>query len=172
MSTFPPVAAQTPVSAEDRSSAVDFVNRSNWHFETWDVEQMVASFLPDSTTYHFHGTVHGHDGLRRLFAEEYPYLVPGVCRHATNHIVDQDGTDGVTVRYHNLLIRYAPGDTEPGHVGDIARTPTDSGTPAIWIYSPMLDRLRKTADGWKIHERYVGASAMNPHFSPGSGITP
>lgn len=59
--------------------------------------------------------------------------MPGVCRHATNHIVDQDGTDGVTVRYHNLL--------------------------------PMLDRLRKTADGWKIYERYVGASAMNPHFS-------
>lgn len=44
--------------------------------------------------------------MKQFFANDYPYLIPGVSRNATNHILDQD-EDGVVVRYQNLLVRYA-----------------------------------------------------------------
>ena len=72
---------------------MDFVNRVNWLFETWDVDAMVEAFLPDGVAYHFHGVIRGQTEMRRFFDHDYPYLIPGVCRHATNHIVDADGDD-------------------------------------------------------------------------------
>jgi SnoaL-like protein len=169
MTDFPPVSAQGALHAEDRITAVDFVNRVNWLFEVWDVEAMVASFLPDSRTHHFEGTVEGHDGLRAFFRDDYPYLVPGVARHATNHIVDPDGPDGVVVRYHNLLVRYGSADGAPGVLPGPGVINERGGLPGIWIYSPMLDRLRRTPQGWRIFERYVGHSVIDARLS---GPTP
>ena len=163
--TFPPIVRQASLPAEDRISAIDFVNRVNWLFEVWDVNQMVESFLPDATVYHFHGTISGHKEMRRFLTEDYPYLIPGVSRHATNHIVDADGPDGVAVRYQILLIRYATPETTAAQTDAAAVTYSDD-LPAIWLYSPMLDRLRRTDDGWKIFERHVGASVMNRRLSP------
>ena len=95
------------------------------------------------------------------FADDAGYLIPGVTRHATNHVVDSDGEDGVQVRYHMHLVRNSwPGDEDKAH-----NERTD-GLPATWIYSPMIDRLRKTDDGWKIFERYVGPSTVNQALSP------
>lgn len=74
--------------------------------ETWDVDAMVDALLPDGVAYHFHGTIRGQSEMRHFFENDYPYLNPGVSRHATNPIVDRD-EDGVVVRYHNLLVRYA-----------------------------------------------------------------
>jgi SnoaL-like domain len=161
---FPPVVHQVPLPADDRISAIDFVNRVNWLFEVWDIGLIVEAFLADSTTYHFHGTVHGHDELRRFLTEDYYYLTPGVARNATNHIVDPDGPDGVAVRYHNLLIRYDGPHVAKDPSADPLRA-DDNDLPAIWFYSPMLDRLRRTKDGWKIAERYVGASVVNTRLS-------
>lgn len=135
MTAFPPVPHTSAVSADDRASAVDFVNRVNWFFETWDVEAMIDAFLPDAVAYHFHGTICGHAEIRRFFEHDYPYLIPGVGRHATNHIVDKD-EDGVVVRYQNLLIRHAsPEDAQKLGAGQVMHS--DTGLPAIWLYSPM-----------------------------------
>ena len=40
------------------------------------------------------------------------------------------------------------------------------GLPAIWLYSPMRDRLVRTADGWKIAKRYIGGSTTNAALTP------
>ena len=156
---FPRVALDSQATYAERAGAIDFVNRVNWLFETWDVNAMVEAFLPDAVAYHFHGTIRGQAEMRRFFDEDYPYLVPGVSRHATNHIVEADD-DGVAVRYHNLLVRYASPEIARllanGGVHD-----SDTGLPGLWIYSPMLDRLRRTPSGWRIAERYVGGSMTN-----------
>jgi hypothetical protein len=38
--------------------------------------------------------------------------------------------------------------------------------PGIWLYSPMIDRLRRTEEGWKITERYIGGSTTNTRLDP------
>ncbi|MGO4560149.1 hypothetical protein [Mesorhizobium sp. 2RAF21] len=101
---------------------------------------------------------------RHFLEVDYPYLIPGVSRHATNHIVDADG-DGVAVRYHNLLVRYAPVDAAPG-LGTGKVLDSEDDLPAIWIYSPMLDRLRRVDGAWKIFERHVGGSMTNRRLEP------
>jgi len=161
---FPRIVRSAPVSEGDRMSAIDFVNRVNWWFETWDVEAMLDSFLPDAVAFHFHGTIRGHEGMRRFFEVDYPYLIPGVARIAGNHIVDAD-EDGVVVRYQNLLVRYA----EPEKARDLGAgqvMESTDGLPDLWLYSPMMDRLRRTADGWKIFERYIGGSTTDVRRSP------
>ncbi|MFS2151358.1 nuclear transport factor 2 family protein [Rhizobium sp. Rhizsp42] len=161
---FPPIAKQGILDPADHVSAIDYVNRVNWLFETWDVEGMINSFTPDAVAFHFHGTIRGHKGIRHFFEVDYPYLIPGVSRHATNHIVDKDG-DGVVVRYHNLLVRHAwPEDAVKIGAGEVMESGAD--LPAIWLYSPMRDRLVKTSEGWKIWERYIGGSTTNSRLSP------
>lgn len=164
MQAFPAIARVSHVDAADRASAVDFVNRVNWLFETWDVEGMINAFTPDAVAYHFHGTISGHAEIRHFFEHDYPYLIPGVSRHATNHIVDADG-DGVQVRYHNLLVRHALPQDAPALGAGQVMTSYD-GLPALWLYSPMRDRLVRTADGWKIFERYIGGSTTNEALTP------
>jgi len=164
MVAFPSVARTSDVDHADRSSAIDFVNRVNWFFETWDVEGMVDAFLPDGVAYHFHGTIRGREEMRRFFEQDYPYLIPGVSRNATNHIVDVD-EDGVVVRYQNLLVRHAkPEDAQALGAGQVMHS--NDGLPAIWLYSPMRDRLRRTESGWKIYERYIGGSTTNVALTP------
>jgi ketosteroid isomerase-like protein len=160
---FPRVLPHSSVAPAEIASAVDFVNRVNWLFETWDVDAMVRSFTPDAVAYHFHGTIRGEAEIRRFFEQDYPYLVPGVGRHATSHIVDTDG-DGVQVRYHNLLVRHSrPADAPALGAGQVM----DSlDLPALWLYSPMRDRLVRTPEGWKIRERYIGGSTTNVHLNP------
>jgi hypothetical protein len=165
---FPPILSRSTVEPGDRADAIDFVNRVNWLFETWNVDGMLDAFLPDAVAYHFHGTIRGHAEMRRFFEEDYPYLIPGVSRHATNHIVDPD-EDGVVVRYHNLLVRYAKA-ADAAQPGAGAAQESADDLPAIWIYSPMRDRLRRTADGWKIHERYIGSSVINSRLNVDSGV--
>jgi SnoaL-like protein len=161
---FPSVLPYSVVAPADRASAIDFVNRVNWLFDTWDVDAMVDAFMPESVTYHWHGTNRGRDETRRFFNEIYPYIIPGVSRHATNHIVDPD-EDGVVVRYHNLLVRYAPPEAAPAlAAGQVMESPDD--LPGIWMYSAMVDRLRRTENGWKIFERYVGGTTTNNRLTP------
>ncbi len=165
MIQLPPVRPYSTVTTEDRASAIDFVNRVNWLFDVWDVDALVDAFLPDSVTYHWHGTNRGQDETRRFFNDIYPYIIPGVSRHATNHIVDSDEDGGVIVRYHNLLVRFAHPEAAPAlAAGQAMESPDD--LPAIWIYSTMVDRLRRSDRGWKIFERYVGSTTTNDRLTP------
>lgn len=164
MSNLPPVALDSAVDPVDRATAIDFINRVNWLFDAWDIDGMVEAFLPDSVTYHTHGINRGRVETRRFFQQQSPYTLPGVSRHATNPIVDRDG-EGVIVRYHNLLIRYAsPEASSNVVVAQVVESPSD--LPAIWVYSTMTDRLRRTDRGWRIFERHVGATTMNDRLRP------
>jgi ketosteroid isomerase-like protein len=164
MNAFPRVEVRSRATPADQASAIDFVSRVNWLFETWDVDGMVDAFLPDGVAFHFQGVIRGREAMRRFFDDDYPYLIPGVSRHATNHIVDSDG-DGVAVRYHNLLVRYAT-INDARELGS-GKLHSETGLPSIWIYSPMLDRLRRVEGEWKILERYVGGSMTNRRLEPG-----
>jgi SnoaL-like domain len=165
--TLPSVVLDSPVSTADQVSAIDFINRVNWLFDAWDIDAMVEAFLPDSVMHHTHGIVRGRIETRRFFQEQYPYTVPGVSRHATNPIVDPDDDDGVVVRYHNLLVRYSVETGSPRIVGgQVVSSPT--GLPAMWVYSAMTDRLRRTDRGWRIFERRVGPTSMNDRLTPGA----
>ncbi|WP_263994787.1 hypothetical protein [Mycobacterium yunnanensis] len=79
--------------------------------------------------------------------------------------MDADGPDGVVVRYQNLLVRYGSPHGEPGVLPEPGVVNGETGLPGIWIYSPMLDRLRRTARGWRIFERYVGHSVVDARLS-------
>ncbi len=115
--------------------------------------------------YHFHGTINGHTEIRRFFEHDHPYLIPGVGRHATNHIVDED-EDGVVVRYQNLLIRYAsPEDASKLGAGQVMHS--DAGLPAIWLYSP--DAVTGCARRRRVEgsvERYIGGSTTSRVLTP------
>ena len=166
--TMPSVVLDNAVDTADQVSAIDFINRVNWLFDAWDIDAMVEAFLPDSVMHHTHGTVRGRIETRRFFQEQYPYAVPGVSRHATSPIVDPDDDHGVIVRYHNLLVRYATQAASPSRIvgGQVVSSPTD--LPALWVYSAMRDRLRRTDRGWRIFERRVGETSMNDRLTPGA----
>ena len=164
MNRFPKVSAASAIDSEMRASAVDYVNRVNWLFETWDLEGMVECFTPDAKVVHIHGVLSGKDNIRRFITNEYPYLVPGIARCACNHIVDVEASRLVAVRYQILLVRYAwPEDAQRLLDGEVDKV---DELPAIWLYSPMLDRLRRTDSGWKIAERHLGGSTFNRRFTP------
>lgn len=118
---------------------------------------MVDAFLPERIAFHFYGTIRGSTEMRRFFEDDYSYLIPGVSRHATNQIVDGEC---VAVGYQNLLVRYAAVDIAPElGAGEILESSDE--IPAIWIYFPMLDRLRRVDGEWKIVERCIGGSMTN-----------
>lgn len=164
MATFPRIGRQGTVDPLDWVRAVDYVNRVNWLFETYDLEGMISSFQSDANVYHFHGDLHGEDDIRNFLTHLYPYLIPGVSRNATNHIVDVDG-DGWIVRYQNLLVRYATPEQAVG-LGAGEVMDSDEDLPGIWLYSPMIDRLRFVDGKLKIFERYIGGSTTNTRLSP------
>ncbi|KAM0718816.1 hypothetical protein Q7P37_005888 [Cladosporium fusiforme] len=168
---FPPLRENAgDVTTDERSSAVDFVNRVNLFFEENDHEKMTNAFTPDGTAYHFLGTIRGHAEMREFFRTKYTYLIPGVSRSATNHIVDRDEeTGGVVIRYHELLVRYAwPKDSKAVHVmsGPRDEFVSKDGLPKVWVYTHMVERLKKTESGWKIYERYIGAATVDEKLNP------
>lgn len=168
--SFPPIQPFTKndVTAEERSSAIDYINRVNFLFEEFDHDKLLNAWLPDGSVYHFHGTVHGYDQMKKFLQETYGYLIPGVSRHATNHIVDRDEeTGGVIVRYHQHLTRYAwPRDAETITKGAGQETTSKDDLPATWQFAPSIDRLKMTDEGWKIYERYLGGSVTNERLTP------
>ncbi|RYN43539.1 hypothetical protein AA0114_g10193 [Alternaria tenuissima] len=168
--SLPPIVPYTSmdVSGDERSSAIDFVNRLNFLFEEWDTPKILQAFVPDAKVLHVHGTLHGHEDIIEFWKKVYPPFIPGVHRHASNHIVDRDEeTGGVSVRYHNYLYRYAwPDDTE-GIKGTVLQYKEDTeGLPALWNGVTMMDRLVLSADGWKLKERVLGGLVANKELMP------
>ncbi|KAL3468100.1 hypothetical protein BJX64DRAFT_282984 [Aspergillus heterothallicus] len=90
-----PPSAITDVATEERTSAIDFVNRQNYIFQQFNHDRMLETFLPDAVVYHSEGTLRGHATFRKFFEAFHARAIPGVCRSATNHIVDRDD-DGET----------------------------------------------------------------------------
>ncbi|KAJ5294969.1 hypothetical protein N7508_009790 [Penicillium antarcticum] len=164
---FPPINPSTSnnASSEERCTAIDFFNRHNFIFEEWDHEKIISTFLPQADVYHSHGTIRGHEEIRRFFEESYEFFIHGITRSATNHVVDRDEESGVVVRYHETLIRYGWKGDDASNVSGHDTIRTD-GLPAVWWTGPMTDRLRMTADGWKIFERYLGAPIRNQALDP------
>ena len=167
---LPAVGLDSGVEPADRASAIDFIHRVNWLFDAWDIDAMVEAFLPDSVTYHTQGTIHGQLETRRFFQEQSPYVVPGISRQALGPIVDPDDDGGVIVRYHNLLVRHAAAQAAPSRIvaGHVVADAADA--PTLWFYSAMMDRLRRTDNGWRIFERHVGPTSMNDRLSPSASV--
>jgi hypothetical protein len=167
---FPPIPATTSnVTADERSSAIDFVNRVNFHFESNDQENMTNAFSPDGKAYFFGMTVSGEEETRAMFRDKYHFMIPGVNRNATNHIVDRDEeTGGVIVRYQLELVRYAwPKEVSAPRGPRIAEAlVTSDGLPRIWQCSKIMDRLKRRGAGWYICERYVGDNVIDEKLNP------
>jgi hypothetical protein len=153
------------VSPEERTSAIDFVNRHNFVFEKFDHATMISTFLPDGVVYHNHGTVCGHVEMKKFLENTYGFLHPGIGRNATNHVVDRDEDGGLVIRYQECLVRYGWEGDELDTVAGTEVTRKD-GLPSIWWFGTLIDRLRMTSDGWKIHERYMGTSYRNQNLDP------
>lgn len=164
MPNLPPVVLDSAVAAADRLDAIDFTNRVNLLFDAGDVEAMAEAFLPDAVVYHPGGVTRGRAELRHFLQEQPSYGIPGVSRIATNPIVDRDD-DGVFVRYHNLVIRYAPQVTELRVVTAEVVDGSDE-LPAIWMYSAVTDRLRRVDSGWRIFERHIATTTTNDRLRP------
>jgi hypothetical protein len=162
---FPPVlATKGDVTADERSSAIDFVNRVNLHFECNDQENMTNAFSPYCKAYFSGMTLSGKEEIRAMFRDKYHAMIPGVNRYATNHIVDRDEeTGGVIVRYQLQLIRYAwPREvTAPRGTRIAEALVTSDGLPRIWQNSKIMDRLKKMGGGWCICERCVGDNIID-----------
>jgi hypothetical protein len=174
---IPPVKphGSSDVTAEERSSAIDFVNRNNLIMEQFQVEEILSQAAEGVVLRHWHETVTGVDEMRAFFNTTYPYIIPDVSRHATNHIVDRDEeTGGVTVRYHEQCIRYAwPSVFETqlkGKEGSFIES--DGDLPQIWIYNMHYDRLVMTETGWKLRERVLGPAVVNPRMDPKNAPKP
>jgi hypothetical protein len=156
------------ISGDERSSAIDFVNRVNFLFEEWDTAKIVQAFTSDAKVFHTHGTIHGHAEIMEFFRNVYPPFIPGVHRHGTNHIVDRDEeTGGVSVRYHIYLYRYAwPEDTQ-GIKGTVTQLKENTdGLPALWNGVTVMDRLVQAENGWKLKERRLGQLSLNKDLQP------
>ncbi|KAL4997391.1 hypothetical protein BDV10DRAFT_186186 [Aspergillus recurvatus] len=161
---FPPIPLipSKDITSEERTTAIDFVNRHNLIFQEFNHDKMTATFLPDAVVYHSHGTIRGHADIKQFLEKVYGFFIPGIGRSATNHVVDSDDNGGVVVRYQETLIRYGWGEGDPDAdvvAGrDIVRA---DGLPGIWWFGQVVDRLRMTANGWRIFERYLGGSFRN-----------
>ncbi|RYO11946.1 hypothetical protein AA0111_g12674 [Alternaria arborescens] len=157
------------VTADEWISAINFINRVNFHFESNDQEQMTNAFSPNAKV-HFPGiSVRGEEEIRALFRDKYSVMIPGVKRYPTNHIVDRDGeTGGVIVRYQNQLVRYAwPKEVSAPRGPRVAKVlVTSEGLPRIWQCSTIMDRLEKRGGEWCIYERYVGDHIVDETLNP------
>ncbi|KAH7232410.1 uncharacterized protein BKA55DRAFT_544739 [Fusarium redolens] len=151
---YPPIPGATldDVTSEERSSAIDFVNRHNLIFEEFDHQKMINTFLPDAVVYHTYGVVRGHENMKDFLENKYGFFIPGVSRHATNHVVDRDQDGGVI------------GDDLAAINGHDAIR--EDGLPAIWWIGRIVDQLRMTPDGWKIFERHLGAPFRDGRLDP------
>ncbi|CEN62958.1 hypothetical protein ASPCAL09586 [Aspergillus calidoustus] len=164
------------VTSDERTSAIDFINRQNYIFQEFNHDRMLATFLPDATVYHSERTLHGHAEIKTFFETCYGRAIPRICRSATNHVVDRDDEDeegtGVVVRYQQYLIRVGWEGEREGEDGVAAAgkdVVTQDGLPAIWWFGSVVDRLRMTGEGWKVYERFVGPSFRNPRLDLAKG---
>lgn len=167
---FLPISTTTStVTADEWISAINFINRVNFHFESNDQEKMTNAFSPNAKA-HFPGiSVRGEEEIRALFRDKYSVMIPGVKRYATNHIVDRnEETGGVIVRYQNQLVRYAwPKDVSAPRGPRVAEVlVTSEELPRIWQCSTIMNRLEKRVVGWYICERYVGDHVVDETLNP------
>ncbi|KAJ5224934.1 hypothetical protein N7468_006159 [Penicillium chermesinum] len=151
---FPPINRFTTgdVSIEERCTAIDFVNCHNFVFQEFNIDKMLDTFLEKALVYHSHGTVHGHAEMKPFLEDFSEFFIHGISRNASNHVVDRDGDGGV----------FGPSaDAIAGH--DTIRHDT---LPEIWWVEFMIDRLRMTSNGWKVHERYLGTPYRDQALDP------
>ncbi len=101
---------------------------------------------------------------RRAYSVGLTLAVSGTVTPTTITACRPGCRSGRAERYHNLLVRYAAPEHAP-KMSDGELTES-CDLPMIWMYSPMLDRLRQTDGGWRIEERYIGGSTTNRRLTP------
>ena len=82
-STF---SANSNVSAQDRTEAIDFVNRLNFAFDHWNIAEMNEAFSENCIVEHPRGRVEGRAAIAK-FLDAYKPLTLGIRRVALNHTV-------------------------------------------------------------------------------------
>lgn len=169
---FPKLSAITShqVTVEERITAIDFVNRFNYLLEEFDTGKILSTMLPDTSVSHTYGAYDSTEAIRGFLESQYAPIIPGVSRHATNHIVDRDEeTGGVVIRYQNVLIRHLWPEDAGKATPNVNFTVTDM--PSIWTSSSVADRLKMTDEGWRLYQKGVGATVVNGALTP-KGIIP
>jgi SnoaL-like domain len=154
-----PHAAAARVTAQDRSDAIDLVNRLNFAFDHWQLDELLDSFTENAIFEHPRGRGQGRVEIAR-FLDAYQPLTIGVRRLALNHIVTAGADGSVTVTYFNVLVRL----TTPADAHLLAEAPlleSEAGFPAITTFSRVVDRLRKNEQGeWKIEHKRVDETVV------------
>src|ERR1700739_866639 len=92
-STF---SANSNVSAQDRSEAIDFVNRHNFAFDHWNIAEMNEAFSENCIVEHPRGRVEGRAAIAK-FLDAYKPITLGIRRVALNHTVDANEDGSLTV---------------------------------------------------------------------------
>jgi SnoaL-like domain len=100
-STF---SGNSNVSAQDRSEAIDFVNRLNFAFDHWNIAEMNDAFSKNCIVEHPQGRVEGRATIAK-FLDAYKPLTVGIRCVPLNHIVDANEDGSLTVTYFNVFIR-------------------------------------------------------------------
>jgi hypothetical protein len=70
---LPPIfpATSNNVTADERTSAIDFINRLNILIDEFDHNKMLSAFYAGAVVHHFHGKIQGLSELRTFLKEEY-----------------------------------------------------------------------------------------------------
>lgn len=71
---------------------------------------------------------------------------------------------GYPVNHQNLLVRAAcPEQTAPVNQCEVMEISDD--LPGIWVYAPMIARLRVVDSEWRILERYLRTGELSDTYS-------
>jgi Acetyl-CoA dehydrogenase C-terminal like/Acyl-CoA dehydrogenase, C-terminal domain len=152
--------------------------RASWTAQTpgrnWPTR---ARRWPRTARHAGHGD--GDDRVPGRVPAEHPRAIPGGLESVPFLLAVGDLLDGWLLRRHaeialDALDRGPAGDELAFHSGKFAAAKffaknllgSPGELPAIWVYSAMTDRLRRTDRGWRIVERHVGPTTMNDRLRP------
>lgn len=133
------------LTVQDHEDIRQLIARYNHGIDLGDLDMFVSTFTEDgafevlglSPDLPLGGRHQGHDELRRL-GETFFGIFQGANRHwNSNLLIDGDGDDATTSCY---LAAMATGP---------------AGNSALRGTGIYRDRLRRTAQGWRFHERIV-----------------
>lgn len=136
--------------------AINFVNRINFYFDRWEVDNLLAAFTGDVIVDHPLGRSVGKPALAD-FLKAYEPITHGVRRHNCNHVVDVGDEGDIRVTYYILLVRIAPSadaarlKAEPMKIMEY-----DAHFPKLISYAMVTDTLTKLGNGqWRVRHKRV-----------------
>jgi ketosteroid isomerase-like protein len=135
----------------DEQQVLNLLSDYCWYVDRRDVDAVVGLFLPDAVFDLGFGRVHrGHDELRRMYERLGAYT--STSHHCTTPRLDLTGGSG-TVRSAMYAFHRR----------------TDGSELHLW--GAYLDKVKRTADGWRFAARSLRASAERGAVVEGSNPT-